>query len=280
MRLVLAMFLVVGLLTGAGRPATDLDRLQGTWKTELIESDGKAVTTLGDKLVIEGNRFKASGTLVIEGVMNFRADDPSKKLDKEIRRISGKSHTARYVGLCSVEGDILKECLGLAGTAPPTEFVSKADGNHVLDTWKRTEGKVDAGIEGSWSLAERVVVGCRQSSQRNRGITMTIKRSLLDGQLHYTIRNEFEGRGRIELDTSAKPRRINLISESGYESDHLYGIYRLQGDRFMNCFGVNQRASRPFEFVTKPGDLRWLTVYKRDAPTKPTTKFASVPVKP
>jgi len=262
------MPLAVVLLAGADRPGTDLDRLQGTWKTVQIESDGKEVTTLGDRLVIEGDRFRASGTLVVEGVLYHRPGDPSKRLEKETHRIGGKTHRTRYVGLCSLEGDVLKECLALPGTAPPTEFVSRDDANHVLDTWTRTEGKPDAGLEGSWSLSERVIIGDRQSTHRNKGISMAIKRSFLDGQYHYTIRNVYEGRGHIELDTSAKPRRINLISETGYEKDHLYGIYQLQGDRFVNCFTAHQRASRPLNFSTKPGDFRWLTVYRRENSAK------------
>ncbi len=264
---------------GADGPETDLDRLQGTWKTVRIESEGKEVTTGGDRLVIDGDRFRASGRLVIEGFLNHRADDPTKRLEKEILYIGGKAHRTRYVGLCSLEGDVLKECLALPGAAPPTEFASRGDSQHVFDTWRRTEGKPDAGLEGSWSLADRVAVGSRQAAHRNRGITMTIKRGLADGQYHYAIRNDYEGRGRIEIDATAKIKQINLICDNGYEGDHLYGIYQLQGDRFVNCFTVKRTNGRPTSFVTKPGDFHWLTVYAKESTGKPTPS-ARVTVKP
>lgn len=275
MRRLAPLTLLAGLLLGADFPRTDLDRLQGTWATVRVESEGKEVSTSGDKLVIEGDRFRTSGTLVVDGVIRFPRGDSKPRFEKETQKVGGRNHRKRYVGLYELEGDTLKECLALPGAEPPSELASKPGSHHVLDTWKRTEGSTESGIEGAWVLVERISVGARQGKERTRGITMTVRPAGKAGEHRYCLRNDYEGHGRLELDPTSNPKRINLISDGGLESDHLYGIYELRGDRFTNSFFVKRKGGRPADFTTRPGDFRWVTIYGRDVSSKPANRKPS-----
>ncbi|MHC5543095.1 hypothetical protein ACYOEI_33145, partial [Singulisphaera rosea] len=264
--------LLTGLLLGADAPTDDLARLQGTWTTIRFESEGIPATTIGDKLVIRGERFHTSGTLIVEGTIRYDPSSPTT-YEKETHRVGGKESRKRYIGLCALEGDRLRECLALPGAEPPTDLSNAGGGRRIADVWKRTE-RSEIGIVGSWTLVERVAIGKRQSKGQIEGITMTIHTPTAPGEYRYVLRNKYEGRGRISIDPKSTPKKIDLIGDDGLANERQSGIYKIQDGQFFNSFSVTDRSRRPADFTTKPGDFRWLTVYGRER-TKGLASYAT-----
>lgn len=255
--------LLTGLLIGADAPTDDLARLQGTWTTIRVESEGEHATTFDDKMVIRGDRFHTSGSLIVEGTIRYNPTSPGASYEKETHRVGGKENRRRYVGLCALEGDRLRECLALPGAEPPKGLSNTEGGRHIADVWKRAERTETPGIVGSWTLVDRVAIGKRHRKGQIEGITMTIHAPKAPGEYRYVLKNKYEGRGRLTIDPRSNPKKIDLISEDGLADERLSGIYKIQDGQFINSFFVNDRSRRPSDFTTKPGDFRWLTVYGR-----------------
>jgi uncharacterized protein (TIGR03067 family) len=116
----------------AHEPQTGADMLkqiQGTWKFNARDMDGKAatkeelakmnITFTGDKWEV-----REGGKLIQAGTHKF---DPSKKparIEAIISEGEGKGTT--MLGICELMGDTFKVCFNTAGKEHPTSFTAKA----------------------------------------------------------------------------------------------------------------------------------------------------------
>jgi uncharacterized protein (TIGR03067 family) len=130
---------------GAGPPPEDdLARLQGTWLTVSLVSDGK---TLVDektprrpgptiKLVYEGHawRIVAGDKTVATGTFKIVETKSPKEID--ILDESGHPDKTKR-GIYEIHGDSYQYCLAPAGKPRPTQFVSKKGTGNSLGVSKR-----------------------------------------------------------------------------------------------------------------------------------------------
>jgi RNA polymerase sigma-70 factor (ECF subfamily) len=164
LKIVAAVLVTVGLLgTGAGvlthqvlsagqanpagkatPPATDQERLQGTWVLESGLSNGKDAPAgfIGSlQLTFRGKQLTARvGKITKEGTYTL---DPSSNP----RGIDLTENGRRPLGIYRLEGDKLTLCLDEQGKARPTEFRAEAGTSHTLMVLRRQKADQGKGKE-------------------------------------------------------------------------------------------------------------------------------------
>jgi uncharacterized protein (TIGR03067 family) len=123
----------------------DLDKLQGTWLTVSLVSNGK--TLMGEnvppkpgpvtKLAYEGNRWmvKVGDETVASGVIRIDATRTPKEID--VLDETGTNDEKAQLGIYELDGDTYKYCLAPPGKPRPTELSSQAGSGHSLGVSKR-----------------------------------------------------------------------------------------------------------------------------------------------
>ena len=138
--LVLAVLLAIALWSSA--PATradDLKALEGKWKVETAEAQGKPaeapelreliVTITGDRYEILVNGETDRGSLKLDEMQKPKFMDAT---DTEGENV-GKVIKAIY----EVTGDTLRVCYAMKGDERPTEFATKEGTSLLLITYRR-----------------------------------------------------------------------------------------------------------------------------------------------
>lgn len=136
------LFLAAGLLLA---PPSDLDKLQGTWLTVSLVSDGKVL--LGEnvppqpgpatKLVYEGNRWliRVGDKTIASGIFQLDATKRPKEID--ILDESGMKNDKTKLGIYELDGDTYRYCLAPAGKPRPGEFASPEGSGYSLGVSRR-----------------------------------------------------------------------------------------------------------------------------------------------
>jgi uncharacterized protein (TIGR03067 family) len=136
------LILTAGLLLGA---RSDLDKLQGTWRTVSLVNDGKVL--VGENvppppgpataLVYEGNRWliKVGDKTVASGIFTVDAAKAPKEID--ILDESGVKNGKTKLGIYELDGDRYKYCLAPAGKPRPAEFASPEGSGNSLGVSER-----------------------------------------------------------------------------------------------------------------------------------------------
>jgi RNA polymerase sigma factor (sigma-70 family) len=121
----------------ADKPKEDKDAIQGTWKVEKVEEDGKDASDTND-----GNRFKSSPLsitahkIVMEGVfeMTYELNPVAKPKAINLDNGGGKTFACVY----SLDGDTLKICAPIVpGGDRPAEVATKKGSNTRMLVLKR-----------------------------------------------------------------------------------------------------------------------------------------------
>jgi RNA polymerase sigma factor (sigma-70 family) len=119
----------------------DHEFLQGTWKVEGHEEDGKALPAnrlRGCTIVVKGNTF----TTVFQGATSrgtFQLDAVPTPGTLDVTFTQGPEKGRTYRGIYEIKGDTLRFCRARAGKDRPTAFASKAGGGHILSSAGRKE---------------------------------------------------------------------------------------------------------------------------------------------
>ncbi|HEX4960732.1 MAG TPA: TIGR03067 domain-containing protein [Thermoanaerobaculia bacterium] len=140
------LLLTAGLWLAIQDPGRDdLQKLQGTWLTVSLVSDGKTVVDENlppkpgpvTRLVYEGNQWKVrvGEKTVATGTWKIDATKTPKELDilDESGLINDKTKRAIY----ELEGDTFKYCIGQAGKPRPTEFSAREGSGDALIVSRR-----------------------------------------------------------------------------------------------------------------------------------------------
>jgi uncharacterized protein (TIGR03067 family) len=140
-------FLTAGLLLavqGSG-PKDDLDKLQGTWLTVSLVSEGKTVVDENlppkpgptTKVTYEGNQWRVTvgEKTVATGLIKVDSTKIPKELDvmDESGMINDKTKRAIY----ELDGDTFRYCIALAGKPRPADFSSQEGSGHALIVSRR-----------------------------------------------------------------------------------------------------------------------------------------------
>lgn len=139
------LILAAGLLLAA---PSDLDRLQGAWRTVSLINDGKVL--VGEnvppspgpatKLVYEGNRWliRVGEKTVASGI--FKVDAARRPKEIDILDESGMKNDKAKLGIYELDGDTYKYCLAPAGKPRPAEFASPEGSGYSLGVSEREKG--------------------------------------------------------------------------------------------------------------------------------------------
>jgi len=140
------LILTAGLLLATQEPGKDdLQKLQGTWLTVSLVSEGKTVVDENQppkpgpvtKLIYEGNKWivKVGDKTVATGTVKIDSTKTPKEIDilDESGAIDDKSKLAIY----ELEGDTYKYCIAPAGKPRPTEFSAKEGSGNALIVSRR-----------------------------------------------------------------------------------------------------------------------------------------------
>lgn len=148
--------------------------------------------------------------------------------------------------------------------------------------------KLDPGLSklrGHWKSVTWVISGREENKYRKRNLTHVSGTTLtffLDGKK--------QGTGTIRVDTTKTPHHIDLTYNGGpMEGKTLLGIYKFDGDRYVNCYAQAGDA-RPKEFKSTPENRYFLSVDQKtgasgepsDAPesSKAPSPINAVPLGP
>jgi len=126
--LAIGLFATFALVGGAQDSASELKKIQGTWRFIAQEMGGKASTKedlAKMTIVFTGDRFdvRDDGKTVQAGTHKF---DPTKKpgqVDAVITEGEGKD--SKMLGIYEMTGDTMKVCFDPMGKARPTSFTPK-----------------------------------------------------------------------------------------------------------------------------------------------------------
>ena len=136
------LILTAALLLGA---QSDLDKLQGSWRTISLVNDGKVL--VGEKvppqpgpataLVYERNRWliKVGDKTVASGIFTVDASKAPKEID--VMDESGLKNGKTKLGIYELDGDRYKYCLAPAGKPRPAEFASPEGSGYSLGVSER-----------------------------------------------------------------------------------------------------------------------------------------------
>src|SRR5690242_16554478 len=99
-------------------------------------------------------------------------------------------------------------------------------------------------LQGSWALRSLELNG--QQMPPMGGIEIAGDRFTVVGMGH-------EYGGKLEIDSTAKPKRFDLVFTEGPEAGNRnLGIYELKGDTWKICLNMTGKT-RPRSFATRPG---------------------------
>jgi len=116
-------------------------------------------------------------------------------------------------------------------------------------------------LQGTWQRVSIVLDGKEASEDEAKKQQLTIK------EADYTLRiGEQSREGTLQLDSTKKPKEINIKSASGPNKGKiLKGIYEIDGDTLKYCVAPPGK-DRPTDFTSKPGSGHMLYINKKVKP--------------
>jgi uncharacterized protein (TIGR03067 family) len=240
----------------------EIEKLQGTWNIVSLEVDGQKYPPGGSRIAIRGDHFDSlnmgaeySGTMAVNASASPKTFDLAFETGPEKGKVS--------LGIYELDGDKWTICLGLAGVARPTRFVSAPGTGHALERLKRDRGAAEkqipvaddlaasvAELEGEWCM-----VSCLQDGQpMDPGFVKTAKR-------------EFRGNTTTLLVGGRPLMKSHFTADSTrkfieYLDLRQQGIYQVSGDTLRTCLVVSGET-RPADFSATPGDGRTVSEWRR-----------------
>ncbi len=126
---------------GQEKPASDLDRLQGTWVPSSAVFDGTEAPAelLKDRLwVIAGTQLSELNKDRRESRATLTLDAAKKPAALDVAYTDGAAKGQLGRAIYKIDGEVLTVCMALPGERP-TEFASKRGGGLALLVFKRAK---------------------------------------------------------------------------------------------------------------------------------------------
>jgi uncharacterized protein (TIGR03067 family) len=139
---------------------------------------------------------------------------------------------------------------------------------NLSSTWAEENEAVKkdlAQLQGEWSM----VSGSADGQPMPEELLKQMKRICKGDETTTTMAGQLYFKAKISIDPSKKPKTIDYQMIDGFtKGKKQLGIYEVDGDSFKACFGA-PGAERPTDFTVKPGDVRTLSVWKREKQAAP-----------
>lgn len=148
---------------------SELRRFQGSWQIESMVEDGKkfeAADLKGRTLFFGRDTFlfrrEESGIQI--GMLKVDPDKKLKTLNATVMRGPQKGDT--LLGVYTLEGDVLKVCLHMAGEQRPTDFTAPTGSERVMMVCKRIRVKDEQpDLSGGYRSVSTELDGTRHAAE-------------------------------------------------------------------------------------------------------------------
>jgi uncharacterized protein (TIGR03067 family) len=125
-----------------------------------------------------------------------------------------------------------------------------------------------AKLQGEWSM----VSGSADGYAVPDAMLGNSKRVCQGDETTVTIGGQLLMKAKITIDPTKKPKTIDYLMTDGQtKGKKQSGIYELDGDTVRFCFAA-PGADRPLDFTGKSGEMRTLSVWKREKAATPQPK--------
>ncbi len=278
----------------AAKKATDLDRLQGTWRVTALETDGNEMAAAAFEdatITVRGSEFSSRGMGDdYSGTIELIADKKLKAFDLVFT--AGPPAGTRNRGIYALESDTWTICLATRGDARPRRFATKPDSGLALETLvrgtpprHRTPSAV--ATQGQQILREPALEERKRRRAQDDTVASEIEGEFLmvsavfDGKplapdmvkwckrlTHGNVTRILAGPqtmldAEFTLDPSKTPRQIDYVNRSGKNKGKKQaGIYEVSEGLLEICVGPPS-GPRPTDFSSTKGDGRSYTVWRR-----------------
>jgi uncharacterized protein (TIGR03067 family) len=113
-------------------------------------------------------------------------------------------------------------------------------------------------FEGRWKVVAQVYDGVRTPDATLESMRIVVNR---ERQFTTWQGQTVLAKGRTSYDPTKRPRTFDSVLEDGTMT---YGIYEVDGNTVKYCYVLGGKSSdRPADFVSKPGDRRYIEVLQR-----------------
>jgi uncharacterized protein (TIGR03067 family) len=264
-----------------------LRALEGEWRFTSLAIEGNDVPAAAiarSRILMDGDRFRTeSDEATYEGVFTIDADAEPARID--IAFVAGPEAGKTAYGIFAHDGDELILCLGLVGSARPSDFASTPGSGCALERLHRASrarpANVDGGtppapqppvervdpaafddaprssmldrLQGEWSAVELVRDGKALPEQ----FLAHGKRSMTGNEVMVVFGGQTMVHAKVRIDDSATPIAIDYVGVRTGEIAR--GILEWIGDDVRFCMAP-AGAPRPASFADLPASgttSRW-----------------------
>jgi uncharacterized protein (TIGR03067 family) len=261
------------------KPTGDLAKLQGKWTTKygpdknidvVLVFEGKSVTATFSNP--DGGKAEFKGQVAVN-----EAAKPNKTIDfTGLKRDNGEE-VEPGLGIYVIEDDnTIKVCNSSPGKERPTEFKGEPGGPELFVLKREGAAKAApkgdlAKLQGKWSA--------KLGPEKNIDIVIVIDGKTCNAKATLPDRGEFEVKGEIALNETAKPNKTidwkNFKGPDGNDIANNPGIYVIEDDNTVKVCNGGPGKERPTEFKGADEGEPTLFTLKREA-AKPADKPAEI----
>lgn len=276
---------------GAVRPTertqeVDLALLQGKWYVAGMATAGQSMVnavSTGASLTLSGNTFATySMGATYTGTFTLGNDGTNRTIDMLFTEGPEKGNIA--LAIYKLNGETWTLCIGMAGQPRPHEFSTHVGGGDVLESLSRYMNGIKPGIvipialppfkvapdtatemarlRGEWSALSIVSSGSPLPDMYLQSALRTLK----GNEMTVTVAGQVQVHVSISVNPNTNPKSLDYVQLDGPDKGRaMLGIYEFNGDTLRTCYAPAGKP-RPAEFVTREGDGRTLSAWKRRKP--------------
>jgi len=266
--------------------SNDIEQLQGTWEFTSLEIEGQALPEqvfLGSKIIIDGDRFRTE-SMGAEYTGTYTVDTTTTPKRLDMIFVGGPEKGNRSLGIYEIDGDSWKICLTIRGNQRPTEFTTRSNSGHVLETLVRAasgagKNSVDASakhdpppastknstastaseLQGEWAMVSGMIDGLPMDESMVR----SAKRVTVGDETTVTFGGQVYSKATFIVDRSASPIRVEFTHSAGiHKGKKQSGIFELKGGLLTVSIAPPGKDALA-DFSSHKGDGLTVTVWKK-----------------
>ncbi len=250
---------------GYGRDVASLDEIQGMWRQISAELSGRPMIDRPFTFEVVGDTYTEIETNTISSNLVIDSTKSPATYEESVNYYRPNAFTRS--GILKVSGDQLFLAHRPPNSERPSTFESTPGDRINLETWER-DGEfvppdlpIARQLEGKWRLTSRVNDG------RSQDLSVVTFRMQISGTMVVRTDSTMK-RGRIILE----PGSNRLILDQSNPPAKMAGLidYDPEEKTLKIIVDIRKESKYPPGFVTRPGVLERLRVFKRDDAVKDT----------